>query len=187
MKEITGLLLIKSKSERLFNKNWRIYKGKPMYQWNLEKCLLVFNKVYVSTDSKPIIENSERMGAIGVMRPPDLLSAANIPCYQHAMEVMKSDAFVAVQANSPETGIRLIKYAKDLLQLGHEEVKSCHLDGTDYGSIWGMTYNRLQNYPDPLNASPSYWIKDYSVDIHNIDDLYSSFDNYKKYKKKFVR
>jgi len=185
MKEITGLMLVKRNSERLKNKNWRVYKGKPMYIWNLEKCLLVFNRVYISTDSNEIIETAEKMGAQGIMRPPELLEATNIACYKHAMETMLSDAFVAVQANSPETGIRLIKYAKDLLRLEHEEVKTCHVDGTDYGSIWGMTEGRLKNYPDPHNANPSYWIKDYSVDIHTIEDLYNSFDNYKKYKSSF--
>ena len=185
MKEITGLLLIKQESERLRAKNWRIYKGKPMFQWNLEKCLLVFNKVYVSSDSENILNIAHEMGAIAIRRPPELVEATNIACYKHAMETMQSEAFVAVQANSPECGIRLIKYAKDLIQLGHEEVKSCHSNGTDYGSIWGMTYERLKNYPDPMNAQPSFWIKDFSVDIHTIDDVYSSFDNYKKYKKSF--
>jgi len=185
MKEITGLLLIKKESERLKNKNWRAYKGKPMYVWNLEKCLLLFNEVYVSSDSEEILDKSEKMGAIGITRPPELLEATNIDCYKHAMEIMQSDSFIAVQANSPETGARLIKYAKDLMQLGHEEVKTCHMDGTDYGSIWGMTYKRLKEYPDPHNARPSFWIKDYSVDIHNVEDLWSSFSAYRDYKKKY--
>lgn len=188
MKQITGLMLVQEKSQRLKNKNWRVYKGKPMFQWNLEKCLLVFNKVYISSNSDRIIEKAENMGAIGIKRPQELCGdTPNIPCYQHAMEKMMSDAFVAVQANSPECGIRLIKYAKDLLQIGHEEVKSCHADGKDYGSIWGMTAERLKNYKDPYKPEPSFWIKDFSTDIHTIEDLYNSFDNYKRYKSKFVK
>jgi len=185
MKEITGLILAKENSTRLINKNWRHYKGKPMYQWNLEKCLHLFNRVYVSSDSEKILNDSEERGAIRIKRPEELLEATNIACYKHAQLFMQADAFIAVQANSPETGIKLIKYAKDVLQLGNEEVKTCHYNGTDYGSIWGMTAERLKNYPDPLKARPEVWIKDFSIDIHNIEDLYESYEQYKKYKQGF--
>jgi len=185
MTKITGLILAKSQSNRLKNKNWRYYKGKPMFQWNLEKCLLVFDEVYVSSDSDKILDFAERLGAFGIKRPEELLEATNIECYRHAQNYMQSDAFVAVQANSRETGVRLIKYTKDLLLLGNEEVKTCHIDKTDYGSIWGMTAERLKNYPDPLSANPEVWIKDYSVDIHTIEDLYNSYESFRKYKQSF--
>jgi len=176
--EIAGLLLVKKESGRLKNKNWRVYKGKPMFVWNLEKCLLVFNEVYVSSDSDVILDKAKQMGAFTIKRPEDLLEATNIEVYKHAQKIMQTDAFVAVQANSPETGVRLIKYAKDLLHDGHEEIKTCHYDGKDYGSIWGMTTERLKNYKD---TKPSFWIKDFSVDIHTIEDLYKSYEQYKNY------
>jgi len=154
--KIIGLMLIKEKSERLKNKNWRYYKGKPMFQWNLEKCLLVFDEVYVSSDDEKILDKAEEMGAFGIKRPEDLLEAPNIPCYQHVMKHTDADAFIAVQANSPELSVKRIKWAKDLLQIGHSEIKTCHKDKSDYGSIWGMTKERLDNYPDPYKASPSF-------------------------------
>ena len=182
-----GLMLAKEQSSRLKNKNWRHYKGKPMFQWNLEKMLLVFDEVYVSSDNEGILRQAQELGAFGIKRPEELLEATNIECYLHAQSFMKADAFVAVQANSPETGLHLIKYAKELLSLGHEEVKSCHKDGTEYGSIWGMTDEKLHNYPDPYKSCPSKWIMDYSVDIHTIDDLYNSYNAYKNYVQKHKR
>ena len=187
MKRIVGLMLVKKESSRLKNKNWRTYKGKPMFQWNLEKCLLIFDEVYVSSDDEAILLKAQELGAFGIRRPEELLEATNIDCYKHAQSFMRADAFVAVQANSPETGVRLIKSAKDLLLLGHEEVKSCHYDGSDYGSIWGMTSDRLRNYPDPYKANPSFWVKDFSIDIHTIDDLWDSFKQYSEYKRKFKK
>jgi hypothetical protein len=153
-----------------------------MFQWNLEKCLIVFDEVYVSSDSEKILEKAKELGACGIKRPEYLLEATNIECYKHAQEIMKADAFVAVQANSPETGIRLIKWAKDLLILGHEEIKTCHLDRSEYGSIWGMTAERLKSYSDPYHANPSFWINDFSIDIHTIEDMYNSFNQYREYK-----
>jgi len=185
--KITGLMLVKEQSSRLKNKNWRSYKGKPMFQWNLEKMLLVFDEVYVSSDNEGILRQSQELGARGIKRPPELLEATNIDCYRHAQGFMQADAFVAVQANSPETGIKLIKYAKDLLELGHEEVKTCHVDGKDYGSIWGMTDERLMTYQDPYHSNPTKWIKDFSIDIHTIDDLWKSYNSYREYKMKYKK
>jgi hypothetical protein len=175
-------MLLKKESQRLKNKNWRYYKGKPMFQWNLEKLLMVFDEVFVSSDCDKILDRVEEMGAFGIKRPDDLLDVPNIDCYKHAIKHTDADAFVAVQANSPETGVKLIKHAKDLLDIGHSEIKTCHFDGADYGSIWGMTKERLENHNDD---KPSFWIKDFSIDIHTIEDLYRSYDNYKKYKASF--
>ncbi len=180
-------MLVKKDSSRLKNKNWRSYKGKPMFQWNLEKMLLVFDEVYVSSDNDGILRQAQEIGAFGIKRPKELLEATNIDCYKHAQGFMGADAFIAVQANSPETGVKLIKYGKDLLELGHSEVKTCHTDGTDYGSIWGMTSEKLADYPDPYNAKPSRWIKDFSVDIHDINDVWKSYINYRDYKMKFKK
>ena len=172
---IAAIMLIKKNSKRLLNKNWRCYRGKPMFQWNLEKCLMLFNEVYVSSDDDRILDMAEALGAIGIRRPPELLEATNIECYQHVAKTMKCDAFVAVQANSPDLRTTLIQYTKDLLNLGHEEVKTCNYDRTDYGSIWAMTIDKLKTYPDPYNACPSIWIKDPSVDIHCIEDIHRQY------------
>ena len=68
----------------------------------------------------------------------------------------------------------------------NEEVKTSHYDGKDYVSVWGMTVERLKNYPDPLNARPEVWINDFSIDIHTIEDLWESFNQYKTYKIEYL-
>jgi len=176
-------MLVKKESSRLKNKNWRYYKGKPMYQWNLEKCLLVFDEVFVSSDDDKILEKAKEVGAFELRRPKELLEATNIDCYKYIMKFTDADAFVAIQANSPELSVRKIKWAKDLLQLGHNEIKTCHEDKTDYGSIWGMTKERLKDYSDPYKANPSFWIIDKSIDIHFIEDIYKSYEESKNYRR----
>ena len=53
----------------------------------------------------------------------------------------------------------------------YQEIKTCHPDGSDYGSVWAMTTDRLNNYPDPYNAKPDKWIIDKSIDIHTQEDF----------------
>ncbi len=44
-----------------------------------------------------------------------------------------------------------------------------------------MTKERLDAYEDPLSSNPEKWIKDFSIDIHCIEDLYKSYEQYKNY------
>ena len=170
---ISGLIIAKKESKRLKNKNWRKYWGKPMFQHNLEKCLVLFDKVYVSSDFDYILDISKKLGAIPIERPDHLLECPNISVYLHALEFMDNpDAIVAVQANSPGVNIKTIKEVKFLLQEGYNEVKTAHPGFKDYGSVWGMTVDRLLNYPDPYHSKPDMWVVDRSVDIHTIEDLW---------------
>ena len=173
--KIVALIIAKGDSKRLKNKNWRCYLGKPMIQHNLEKCLMLFNRVYVSSDFEPILGLARRLGAIPIKRPVELCGdVPNIIVYQHALRFMDNpNAIVAIQANSPEVDTELIEEAKYLIEQGEEEVKTCHNDSdkSDYGSIWAMTTKRLLTYPNPYKANPTYWIKDESKDIHVIEDI----------------
>ena len=172
---ICGLIIAQGNSKRLKNKNWRCYRGKPMIRYNLEKCLMVFNRVYVSSDFNPILDLTRRLGAIAIERPQELTGdTPNIEVYKHAVKSMENvDAIVAVQANSPEVSQDLIEKVKYLIEQGEAEVKTCHndKDKSDYGSVWGMSIKRLMSYPDPFKAVPTYWIIDESKDIHFITDI----------------
>lgn len=164
------MIIAKKGSKRLKNKNTLDFKGKPMFQWNLEKCLKIFDKTFVSSDSKEILELSEKLGAIPIKRPKSLCGeATNISVYKHALKKMNCDTIVAVQANSPTVSESIIKRVK-LLMDKKDEVKTCHKDKSDYGSIWAIRTYKIKKYPDPYNAKPDVWIIDTSVDIHDEDD-----------------
>lgn len=142
-----------------------------MFLWNVEKCLKIFERVYVSSDDKDILTIAENSGAIPILRPKWLGGdTPNITVYLHALHYMDCGAIVAVQANSPTIHPYKIEAVRDEL-IGRDEVKTCHMNGKDYGSVWAMTVKRLLQYPDPWKAKPDIWIKDPSVDIHTIKDL----------------
>src|SRR4030042_3528083 len=160
MASLSGLIIAKGGSQRLPGKNRINFKGKPMFLWNVEKCLRIFSRTYVSSDDKFILEEAENAGAIPIKRPVELCGdTPNILVYQHAIKFMNGvDGIVAVQVNNPTLKSKLRQEAKKFLELGFKEIMTSHFDGTIYGSIWALSTDRLKNYKDPYNPKPEILI-----------------------------
>jgi CMP-N-acetylneuraminic acid synthetase len=139
-----------------------------MFMVNVHKCLHIFDKVYVSSDSDWILDMATQAGAIGIKRGEDLCGdTPNIPVYQHALQFMGDvDGIVAVQANSPTVEANIIAIAKELVEKGVPEVMTCHLDYRIYGSVWAIRTDKLKDYGNPFKPFPQILIVDKSVDIH---------------------
>lgn len=170
---ICGLLGAKQKSRRLENKGWRDFAGKPMFMWNVEKGVKLFDEFYVTSDSDFILEESTKLGATPIKRTdPELLECPNIDYYKWCWPQMGDpDAIVAVQVNSPTVEVRAIKAVKQLLELGYQEVMTTHKSGAIYGSVWGLTREKVMNYRDPYSPAPDISINEPSTDIHTLEDL----------------
>lgn len=143
-----------------------------MFMVNVKKCLSIFDRVYVSSDSDEMLSMAQRAGAIPIKRGLELCGETpNIPVYQHAFEHMDEvDCIVAVQANSPTVTAKLISDASEMMAMGYDEVMTCHPDYSIYGSIWALSRDRLLNYGDPYKPHPKALIVDDSVDIHTEQD-----------------
>lgn len=171
---IAGLILAKSASGRLPNKNILPLNGEPMFLTNVKKCLEIFDKVYVSSDDDDILDWADSRGAIAIKRPIELCGGTpNIPVYQHAIQFMGDvDAIVAVQANSPTVSSMIIEAVKYKMEI-YNEVMTCHKKRTIYGSVWGITRKRLAEYKeisDYYNPQPDIMIYDPSIDVHDKED-----------------
>lgn len=145
-----------------------------MFLVNLEKCLKIFDQVYVSSDSQYILDRAEAAGAIPILRGEELCGdTPNIPVYQHALKHMRDvDSIVAVQVNSPTIDINTIALAKHMVHvLAIDEVMTCHPDYSIYGSVWALRTSKLKRYGDPYKPKPEILIVDRSVDIHTLEDL----------------
>lgn len=61
MIELTALLPMKKISERIPNKNFKIFNGKPLYQWILTTLLSIsyIKKIIINTDAIDIISNDK--------------------------------------------------------------------------------------------------------------------------------
>jgi CMP-2-keto-3-deoxyoctulosonic acid synthetase len=169
---VVALILAKSHSRRLENKNSLPFHGKPMYLVNVEKCLELFKRVYVSSDSFQILAEAKKAGAIPIWRSIALCGdVPNIPVYQHALKYMpETEAVIAVQANSPTVLTGVISRVKDLVSCGVSEAMTCHEDRRIYGSVWGLSVDRIINYGNPYKQKPQVLVIDRSVDIHTVDD-----------------
>lgn len=171
--EISSVILAKSKSKRLPNKNTLDYKGEPMFLTNVKKCVSIFKDTYVSSDSHQTLKEAESVGAIGILRGEDLCGdTPSVPVFQHAFQQMSSDidGIISVQANSPQVERNLIVLVKKLMEIGMQEVMTCDKDYKIYGSIWGISKERLLNYGDPYKQKPDVLLLDTSLDIHTLSD-----------------
>lgn len=189
--KINALILAKSESKRLPHKNNLDFHGLPMFLVNVQKALQVFDEVYVSSDSKSMLREAEKMGAIGIERSVSLCGdVPNIPVYQDALDKMEKDvkAIVAIQSCSPNVPIKLMFTVKGLMEFGYGEVMTCHPLQHDknyheqsakiYGSLWGISVKKLKDYADPYKPTPDILVVDTSEDIHYEDDYQIALKNH---------
>jgi len=188
--QIVALIIAKSNSRRLKNKNWLDFKQngvtKPMFAWNVIKCKKIFKKVYVSSDSEYILKYANALGAIPIKRPLELCQnkVPSVPVFKHAYDEMnpKPDVIVSVQANSPTLKEWLIEDAKKLMEvMEYGELMTCHTNYKIYGSIWAMNAFTLNNY-EAITGSyyehkPNCLLIDKSVDIHDYEDYNKANEN----------
>lgn len=176
-----ALIIAKKNSNRLKDKNFTNFCGRPMFVWNLEKCLKVFAEVYVSSDYSLILEESKKLGAVPIKRPDALCKSdvPSIPVYRHALQSMNNpDIIITVKSDSPTLKIDLIKRAKELMEkYKYNELMTAYpVEGYEnknslYGSIWALTKDRLKNYKDAWKPEPEILIVDESIDIHTAEDF----------------
>ncbi len=177
-------MLVKSESQRLPGKNTKLFNGKQMFLWNLEKCLKVFDEVYVSSDDYKILQDAGKEGALAIHRTKELCGdCPDIPVFLHALSKMPKevDGIVAVHADTPLIERNLIALAKKLLETGVQEVMTCKpmqhspvykaSHNNIGGSIRGIARERLENYGSPFEPNPDVLLVDDSIEIEDQSDF----------------
>ena len=154
-----------------------MFAGKPMLQWNLEKCLSVFDRVYVSSDSDKILAFAYGLGAIPIKRDKELCGdTPDIPVFRHAAEhIPDLLGVVAVHVDTPLTDISIIRRTKLLIENGINEVMTCRpiVRTKDYhkqfhriyGSVRGLSLFKLMDYGDAYKPTPDVLLVDNSIEI----------------------
>lgn len=116
-------------------------------------------------------------GAIAIHRDEDLCGdVPDIPVYLHALSRMGLvKGVVAVHANNPTVDKNLIAMVKKNIEMGVGEVmtsrpvthmETYHRQNSEiYGSIRGLSTERLLEYGDPYKPNPDVLIVDTSIEI----------------------
>ena len=107
-KKILGIVPVRSGSKRLRMKNFRIYKGKPLYlnTINLARKCRYIDRIIVTTDSNNIISKIKNMSNVTLRLREKKLAEDKSSAYEVILDVLenidnKYDYFIYLQPTSP--------------------------------------------------------------------------------------
>ena len=107
--KIVAIILARGGSKGISNKNIIDFCGKPLLVWTIEHCFSGgIELVYVSSDSKEILDTGEKYGAKIINRPKDISgdAASSESGWLHALDIIENeigniDWVFAPQVTSP--------------------------------------------------------------------------------------
>ncbi|MCL2819208.1 MAG: acylneuraminate cytidylyltransferase family protein [Oscillospiraceae bacterium] len=108
MENIIALVPMKEHSERVPEKNFRLFNGKPLFYWILRELMKVdvISGIFVDTDSKRLADliSSDFSDAIEIIdRPPELCGDAVSmnAIIEHDMSIIDSEHFLQTHSTNP--------------------------------------------------------------------------------------
>ncbi len=118
------IILARGGSKGIPKKNIIDFCGKPLIAWTIEQCLSSKHiaNVWVSSDSKEILNVAEKYGAKTILRPEDISGdlASSESAWLHAIEIIQKDTEIdlvlAPQVTSPLREVKDIDNAIELFQ-----------------------------------------------------------------------
>lgn len=178
-KEIIAIIPARSGSKRLKNKNLFKIWGKPMIYWpisELKKSSYV-KDIYVTSDSKKILDYVKGLGVRTVKRPLNISDdiTPKMKAINHAVKKIlnsnknKITIIISIQANSPEiTKSQIDKCIEHLIYNDFSEVVSVDKNLSQNGAIRVMKYP--YNFQETLSTNFGCVVTDI-LDIHTIKDI----------------
>ena len=116
---VIATIPIKTNSERVPGKNFKLVNSKPLYRYMLEKAVVCkFDKVYVDTDSVEIMEYCDKQGIEVITRLPDLAknSANGNDLLNYHAELIEADLYFQLFVTAPLLKVRSINACIDILK-----------------------------------------------------------------------
>ena len=191
MRKIALLTIAKGNSKRLKKKNKLIYKGKPMFLWNIEKGLKISKNYYFNSDDDEMLSIASKLN-LKIIKRDKKLTDHEIPSrliFKSCFRTLPKDieGFLHIQANSPNISISLIRTAFKIMKTTNiQELLTCDNNYKILGSLWGITRKKISKYNmnrkihDKKIIKPDCFLLDTSIDIHNKKDLNKSLKQFRK-------
>jgi CMP-N-acetylneuraminic acid synthetase len=164
MNNIVALLPMKEHSERVVNKNIRLFQGRPLYH-HILSCLLActyINAVYIDTDSRFVIEDAPRHFDVHIIERPKHLRSDFTPMNEillHDVTQVEADYYVQTHSTNPLLRPQTITAAIEAF-LGSSEHDSLFSVTRLQRRLWDAYGNAVNHDPDQLlrtqDLSPIY-------------------------------
>jgi CMP-N-acetylneuraminic acid synthetase len=166
-------------SKRLPKKNIYPFNGKPLIAYTVDACkqCSFVDGIFVSSDDLEILETSEAIGAIGLLRPSNLADdkTPKIVAIRQAVNDTKvgalerDDIVIVAQANSPQISAQQLQAAHALMtQHNLWEVMSTDENGVQNAAFRLVRYHALFN--EFLSAHCGFIVAP-NIDVHTLEDL----------------
>lgn len=153
---ITALIPIKAHSERVVNKNSRLFCGEPLFHWIIKELTRsqYINEVLVDTDSNEIAHAAQSLGAQVIMRPKHLLGdmIGINPLIENQIRHCKNDLFLQTHTTNPLLRAETVDSA----------VEEFFRLRKNHDSLFSVTEIRSRYYwPDgtPINHQPDNMLR----------------------------
>jgi len=173
--QVVGVMIAKRHSTRLPVKNRLDFHGVPLFKWNLEKMLAVFDRVIFDSDCPQMLMAASQLGAETHMRTKSLLGheVPSIPIFESILDDFGNfENIVNVQANSPNVPQSLMKKASEIMMRDDtNELLTMYANRELNGSLWGLSKYRIKNYGDYYRHLPDVLLLDVSIDVHTRADF----------------
>ena len=176
--KIAAIILARSGSKGIPQKNIVDFCGKPLLAWTIEHCLAGgVDMVYVSSDTDEILDIGEKYGAHSIKRPDDISGdeATSESGWLHALEVIegdhgKVDWVLAPQVTSPLRTSDDIKKGVEAVKSGkYDSLFSCSIAEDLFfwqyssGVMESFNYDwrnrkRRQDYPKQYIENGSFYL-----------------------------
>lgn len=181
-KFIVAIIPARSGSKRMKDKNIYNFKGLPMIAWTIKSALKskFIKQVYVTSNSKKILNIAKRFKAKTILRPEKLSSdkVPKIEAIRHAVKTLskqkKIDIVASLQANSPNIKSSDIDMCiSDMINKNKKEVVSLDKNLNQNGAIRVMKFATV--FDKMLSTHFSCTINNV-IDVHTKRDLKKIID-----------
>lgn len=177
MKKLIAIIPARGGSKRLKNKNIYPLLNKPLIAYSIKACQAsaYVSDVFVSSDSRAILEVSESFGAKSIQRnsrlsddeTPKIIAVRDVVA---KLEVLfEFDDVAIIQANSPEITSKHIDGAYEMMnKFGLWEVMSADQNGVQNAAIRIVKKEVL--FQEFLSAHCGFYSCNL-MDVHTIEDV----------------
>jgi CMP-N-acetylneuraminic acid synthetase len=175
---IIAIIPARGGSKRLTDKNIYPLNGKPLIAYTIDECRKskYINEVYVSSDSKKILDTGSEYGAIPLLREASLADdkTPKVIAIRKVVEQLKEksinpDIVIIPQANSPQISAEIMDKGFELM-FKHNlwEVMSADTNGVQNAAFRIVKTEHLFN--TFLSAHCGFVTADI-MDVHTIEDI----------------